>query len=180
MMNRARCTHGFTLIELLLTVTIVGIVAATAVPALGKAKAASTEAATIGALRAINGAQAAYSNSCSSGFYAPSIVSLTATTGGKKPFLGAEFAAGDTVTRQGFTIRFTSGPATAGSKVSCTGVAAGQGTQTYFVSADPSQAGNGYSTQHFATISSASVFTSTAKISVFYTGTPPAPATPLK
>ena len=72
------------------------------------------------------------------------------------------------------------GPAVAASKAGCTGAAAGQGTQTYFVSADPSQVGNGYGTRHFATITSVSIYESTAKIAVFYSGKPPAPAAPLK
>jgi prepilin-type N-terminal cleavage/methylation domain-containing protein len=179
-MNRSLRQDGFTLIELLLTVTIIGIVAATAMPGLGKAKAASSEAATIGALRAINGAQASYATSCSGGYFSPSITSLLTPPNGKAAFLGAEFAAGNTVTRQGYTIRFTSGPVVARAPKTCNGLAAGQTTSTYFVAADPAQVGASYGTRHFGTIASATLFESTANIAVFYSGTPPAPATPLK
>ena len=179
-MNLSRRQDGFTLIELLLTVTVIGILAATAIPSLGKAKAVSTEAATIGALRAMNGAQASYAVSCAGGFYAPSVATLLTAPAGKAAFLGVEFAAGNTVTRQGYTIRFTSGPVAAGSPKSCNGVAAGASAQSYFVAADPSQVGNGYGTRHFATNSSASTFQSSANIAAFYTGVPPSPATTIQ
>ena len=175
-----RNVGGFTLVEILLTVTVVGIIAATAMPALSKSRAISREASTIGTLRALNGAQATFAASCAPGYYAPAVKWLTTPPSGKAPSLGAEFAAGDTVTRQGYTIQFTSGPAIAAAPKSCNGLAAGTATQTYFLGADPLTVGPGYGTRHFGTISSGSIFQSVKRIGVFYTGSAPAPATPLK
>ena len=180
-MKTLRRDGGFTLIELLLVVTIIGIIAATAIPSLGKARTASIEASTIASLRAMNGAQASYSTSCGGGFYAPSVTWLTTPgAGNKAAFIGQEFRAGDTVIRENYTIRFTTGPAIAGSKASCNGLAAGLGVQTYFVAADPFKAGSGFGTRHFATNSAGTLYESKNAISAFYTGAPASPATPLR
>ena len=172
---------GFTLIELLLVVTIIGIIASTAIPSLAKARGVSIEAATIASLRAMNGAQASYAASCAAGFYAPSVTWLTTPgAGNKAAFLGQEFRAGDSVIRENYTIRFTTGPAVAGSKATCNGLGAGLAVQTYFVAADPYKAGSGFGTRHFATNSAGTIYESPNSISVLFTGTPASPAAPLR
>ena len=98
--------HGFSLIELLIVVTVIGILAAVAVPNLLKSRAAANEASAIASVRTIVTAQITYSATVGNGRYAVDLAELESAglidaalaSGNKDGYTFVTVGGGDTFT----------------------------------------------------------------------------------
>jgi prepilin-type N-terminal cleavage/methylation domain-containing protein len=168
--------RGFSLVELMLVVSVVGILSSIAVPAVLRARASAWEASTIGALRALNSAEASYATSCAGGYYAPTVLLLsTVPTGGKNPFMGPGYTA-NTINREGYQLVFTASAVAPKAPATCNGLAAGKAVVSYFIAGNPLATGPGTPARYFGTTITGTIFQSKIRVPNFYAGAAASPA----
>jgi prepilin-type N-terminal cleavage/methylation domain-containing protein len=139
---------GFTLIELLIVVAIIGIIAAIAIPSLLRARVSANESATIGDIRTVISAQAAY-QSANGGWYAQLMPCLSVPNNGTTcipnyPANGPTFldpnltSTNGAIAKSGYSRSFGAAPALTGVNTAISGTAS---TSTYAYTAMPVTAG---------------------------------------
>jgi type II secretory pathway pseudopilin PulG len=142
------------LIELIMVVAVIGIVSAIAIPSLLRGRIAANETAAIGALRAINSAEASYFSTAGGGGYADSLVTLgMPCPGSEQAFLSPDLM-DDPALKSGYRITLQAAADAEAAREDCNGTTTVSG---FFVTAIPLQFARSGS-RAFATNSASSIY----------------------
>jgi type II secretory pathway pseudopilin PulG len=118
---------------------VIGILSAIATPTLSRTRMAANEASAIGSLRVIYSGQMAFSVSCGSGNYSPTLQNLAAPVGTAPGYISVDIATAAPVVKSGYELDMASNGAVLPSATSCNG---GNLVSTYHTTANP-QPGRG-------------------------------------
>jgi|SRR5215471_5259448 len=155
-------SDGFTLVELLITVAIIGIVAAIAVPGMLRARMSGNEASAIGSLRTINSAQASFAASCGDSGYAIDLADLVKTPSGSTDGFISPDIGTNSMVKSGYivTLAASAGAHDVGSTTAC-GNNIMQPVDSYWADAAPVAKGE-TGTRYFATDTRGTIFQDTS------------------
>ena len=137
--HHARDARGFTMIELCVVIVVIGILLATGVAALLRARMSANESAAMGGLRTTASAQFAYSSGCGQGNYATGYVILgTKPASNSQGYISEDLGSAANPSRNGYTYSLSMGAGGAASSNDCNG----NPTMTkYYASATPNVLG---------------------------------------